>query len=165
MTIRLKITNLKSIRQFQNHVLDTRHDLFLLCAPLNLTRCAFPTPRPAGRCWIMPPCHSPREKVAVVGLNGSGKSTLIKLLLRFYELDSGVIRVNGVDIREYPILELRKHFSAYFQDEQSYSFTLLENLTIADPDHRTALPLRSRRFPQAAVMTCCSVHPRAWTPT
>lgn len=65
----------------------------------------------------------PGEKVAVVGLNGSGKSTLIKLLLRFYELDSGVIRVNGVDIREYPILELRKHFSAYFQDEQSYSFT------------------------------------------
>ncbi len=86
----------------------------------------------------MSPCHSPRGKVAVVGLNGSGKSTLIKLLLRLYELDSGVIRVNGVDIREYPILELRKHFSAYFQDEQSYSFTLLENLTIADPTTWTA---------------------------
>ena len=86
------------------------------------------------------------EFVYIIGPTGSGKSTLIKLLLRFYELDSGVIRVNGVDIREYPILELRKHFSAYFQDEQSYSFTLLENLTIADPDHPDCVAAAKQAF-------------------
>ncbi|HBS92881.1 MAG TPA: multidrug ABC transporter ATP-binding protein, partial [Firmicutes bacterium] len=47
-----------------------------------------------------------QEKVALVGLNGSGKSTLIKLLLRLYDPDKGVIRINGADIREYRLFEL-----------------------------------------------------------
>jgi len=49
-----------------------------------------------------------QEKVALVGLNGSGKSTLIKLLLRLYDPDKGVIRINGADIREYRLFELRQ---------------------------------------------------------
>lgn len=56
------------------------------------------------------------EKVAIVGLNGSGKSTLIKLLLRLYVPMKGLIRINGVDIREYTLSSLRANFSVYFQD-------------------------------------------------
>ena len=73
-----------------------------------------------------------KEKIALVGLNGSGKSTLIKLLLRLYEPDSGRILVNGMDIHEFPISEVRRNFSVYFQDMQNYCFTLKENLIIAD---------------------------------
>jgi ATP-binding cassette subfamily B protein len=72
------------------------------------------------------------EKVALVGMNGSGKSTLIKLLLRYYDVDEGVIRINGEDIMTYDLFSLRSCFSVYFQDMLNYSFTLSENLTIAD---------------------------------
>jgi ABC-type multidrug transport system fused ATPase/permease subunit len=51
------------------------------------------------------------EKTAFVGLNGSGKTTIIKLLLRMYDPDGGVIRVNGTDIREYTLASLRAQFS------------------------------------------------------
>ncbi|MCL2284795.1 MAG: ABC transporter ATP-binding protein/permease, partial [Firmicutes bacterium] len=72
------------------------------------------------------------EKVVLVGLNGSGKSTLIKLLLRMYEPDTGEIRINGVNIKEYKLSQLRANFSVYFQDMYNYNFTLRENFTIAD---------------------------------
>jgi len=72
------------------------------------------------------------EKVALVGINGSGKSTLIKLLLRFYDVDSGSVKINGTDIREFDLYSLRSNFSVYFQDMLNYSFTLRENFEIAD---------------------------------
>lgn len=50
------------------------------------------------------------EKIAFVGDNGSGKSTIIKLLLRLYDVDSGNIFINGIDIRKYNIKELRKKY-------------------------------------------------------
>lgn len=72
------------------------------------------------------------EKVAIVGVNGSGKSTLIKLLLRLYDVDSGIIRINSIDIREFDIDSLRSNFSVYFQEMLNYSFTLRENIKVAD---------------------------------
>ena len=72
------------------------------------------------------------ERVALVGLNGSGKSTLIKLLLRLYDVNKGAVRINGTDIREYRLQDLRRSFSVYFQDDPSYRFNLRENITIAD---------------------------------
>ncbi|MCL2189118.1 MAG: ABC transporter ATP-binding protein/permease [Defluviitaleaceae bacterium] len=75
------------------------------------------------------------EKTVLVGLNGSGKSTLVKLLLRMYDPDTGAIYINGINIKEYKIAELRKNFSVYFQDMFNYNFTLRENFTIADPTH------------------------------
>jgi len=74
------------------------------------------------------------EKIAIVGLNGSGKSTLIKLLLRFYEPDNGVIRINGKDVGEYTLQSLRANFSTYFQDMHNFSFTLKENFSYTDGD-------------------------------
>jgi len=68
----------------------------------------------------------------IVGLNGSGKSTLIKLLLRFYNVDSGEIRINGQNIQNYELVSLRSAFSVYFQDMKNYSFSLRENMRISD---------------------------------
>jgi ABC-type multidrug transport system fused ATPase/permease subunit len=75
------------------------------------------------------------EKIVFVGLNGSGKSTLIKLLLRFYDVDDGHIKINGVDIKEYDVDDIRRSFSVYFQDDFNYCFTLRDNIAIADHDH------------------------------
>ncbi len=76
------------------------------------------------------------EKIALVGINGAGKTTLIKLLLRFYEPDSGEILVDGKSLNNYPLHELHKLFSVCFQDVTRYSLTLRENIAISDIDRR-----------------------------
>lgn len=72
------------------------------------------------------------EKTVFVGMNGAGKTTLIKLLLRLYEPDAGYIKINGIDIKEYRITDLRKNFSVYFQEMGNYSMSLYENIEISD---------------------------------
>ncbi len=69
------------------------------------------------------------EHIALVGPNGAGKSTLIKLLLRFYYPDTGAICLEGKDIRDWPIANLRLQFTAVFQDFQKYQISLKENIT------------------------------------
>lgn len=75
------------------------------------------------------------EKLALVGVNGSGKSTLVKLLLRFYEPDSGRIYINGRQLSEYRLASLRRMFSVYFQEQPNYCFPLRDNIAIADEEH------------------------------
>lgn len=77
-------------------------------------------------------CIRPGEKVALVGVNGAGKTTLIKLLLRFYDVGSGCIRINGVDIRTYDVDSLRSCFGCYFQNTPNYGFTLRENVALGE---------------------------------
>ncbi|MEN8908191.1 MAG: ABC transporter ATP-binding protein [Clostridiales bacterium] len=72
------------------------------------------------------------EKIAIVGLNGQGKSTIIKLILRFYDPTNGEILINGLNIKEYDLVELRKLFGVVFQDYSNYAFTLRENIGISD---------------------------------
>lgn len=72
------------------------------------------------------------EKMAVVGMNGSGKSTFIKLLCRLYEPTEGVITMNGIDIRRYDYQEYLSLFSVVFQDFKLFSFTLGENVAMAE---------------------------------
>jgi ATP-binding cassette subfamily B protein len=69
-----------------------------------------------------------REKVAFVGANGAGKSTIVKLMLRFYDPDEGVVLLGGRDIREYDIKAFRTFFGVGFQDYTNYAFTLGENI-------------------------------------
>jgi ABC-type multidrug transport system fused ATPase/permease subunit len=75
------------------------------------------------------------EKVAIVGINGSGKTTLIKLLLRMYEPDMGVIKVNEIDIKSYSLESLRRNFSVYFQDMENFSFSIRDNFSMTDETH------------------------------
>lgn len=70
----------------------------------------------------------PGEKIAIVGENGAGKTTLVKLLMRLYDVTSGSITYNGVDIREYSTKEYREIIGAVFQDYQIYGATLGENV-------------------------------------
>jgi ATP-binding cassette subfamily B protein len=68
--------------------------------------------------------------VAIVGLNGAGKSTLFKLLCRLYDADSGAITVDGVDLREMKLRELRRMITALFQSPVRYSQSVSENIAL-----------------------------------
>ena len=70
----------------------------------------------------------PGERVALVGPSGAGKSTVLRLLLRFYDPQSGVIRLDGVDIREADPAEVRGRMALVAQDAPLFSGSALENL-------------------------------------
>lgn len=75
------------------------------------------------------------ETVAVVGKNGAGKTTFVKLLLRFYNPDSGMILYNGTDIREYDIDSLRKRLATVFQDYKVFALTVNENVLCREAEN------------------------------
>lgn len=75
-----------------------------------------------------------KETLAIVGNSGGGKSTLVNLLPRFYDIKSGSIKFDGVDIREYSIKSLRHNISMVFQDNFLYSGTIKENILMGNPD-------------------------------
>ncbi len=77
---------------------------------------------------------SKNETLAIVGNSGGGKSTLVNLLPRFYDIKSGVIKFDGIDIREYSIKSLRHNISMVFQDNFLYSGTVKENIMMGKPD-------------------------------
>lgn len=70
----------------------------------------------------------PGQKVAIVGPTGAGKTTLVNLLMRFYEINSGVITVDGVDIRDLTREELRSRFGMVLQDTWLFEGTIADNL-------------------------------------
>ncbi|HZU22214.1 MAG TPA: ABC transporter ATP-binding protein, partial [Terriglobales bacterium] len=71
---------------------------------------------------------APGESVAVVGHTGAGKTTLISLLLRFYDVQRGAIRIDGVDIRELELNDLRRRFGVVLQDPFLFSGTIEQNI-------------------------------------
>ncbi len=73
------------------------------------------------------------RKVALVGYSGSGKTTLAKLVPRFYEIFSGSLKIDGVDITHYPIQVLRQNISLVLQDSVLFEGTIRENLEIGRP--------------------------------
>lgn len=76
----------------------------------------------------------PSQTVAVVGATGAGKTTLINLIMRFYDIQSGEILLDGVDIRNYNLNQLRKTFGLVLQDNALFSGTILTNITLGNPD-------------------------------
>jgi ATP-binding cassette subfamily B protein len=74
----------------------------------------------------------PGERVGVVGATGAGKSTIINLLLRFYDVTKGRILLDGVDVRELPLDQLRRHFSLVLQDVHLFSGTIADNIRLGN---------------------------------
>ena len=75
---------------------------------------------------------NPGERVGIVGATGAGKSTLISLLLRFYDVTGGRILIDGVDIREMDLGDLRKMFGLVLQDVHLFSGTIAGNIRLGD---------------------------------
>ena len=73
---------------------------------------------------------APGETVAIVGHTGAGKTTMISLLLRFYDVRQGAIRIGGVDIRDVDPLELRRHFGVVLQDPYLFSGSIEDNIRL-----------------------------------
>jgi ATP-binding cassette subfamily B multidrug efflux pump len=133
----------------------------LLDEPLEIASPAQPVPRPAGggghivfdRVWFAYNAVSsdgvgeeapdwvlkdvsfdvkPGERVGIVGATGSGKTTLINLLLRFYDVGRGSITVDGVDIRQLDLSDLRGLFSLVLQDVHLFSGTVADNIRLGN---------------------------------
>ncbi len=75
----------------------------------------------------------PGTRVGIAGHTGAGKSTLVSLLMRFYDPSEGEILLDGVDLRDYRLTELRKQFSMVLQDTVLFSATIGENIAYANP--------------------------------
>jgi ATP-binding cassette subfamily B protein len=76
----------------------------------------------------------PGQKIAIVGPTGAGKPTMVKLLMRFYDVNSGAIRVDGHDIREFSRHDLRSNFAMVLQDAWLYNGTIMENIRYGRAD-------------------------------
>lgn len=75
------------------------------------------------------------EHLSVVGLNGAGKTTFIKLLCRLYDVTSGQILIDGINIKEYSDEEYKKLFAVLFQDFKLFAFAFRENITLSDSEY------------------------------
>jgi ATP-binding cassette subfamily B multidrug efflux pump len=70
----------------------------------------------------------PNETAAIVGHTGAGKSTIISLMMRFYDVQRGQVLIDGIDVREHDLTELRKHFGVVLQDPFLFTGTIAENI-------------------------------------
>jgi ATP-binding cassette subfamily B protein len=93
--------------------------------------------KPSDEDWVLRDVSfrvAPGQTVAIVGHTGAGKTTIIQLLLRFYEIQRGQILLDGIDIREFNVQELRRHFGIVLQDPFLFSGTLESNVRLGTDD-------------------------------
>lgn len=74
----------------------------------------------------------PGELLAIVGATGAGKTTIINLLMRYYDIEKGEILLDGMNIKEISLKDLRSHFGLVLQDNALFSGTILENITLGN---------------------------------
>jgi ATP-binding cassette subfamily B protein len=84
---------------------------------------------------------NPDEKIALVGENGAGKSTLVKLLSRLYDPTEGRILLDGIDLREYDLKDLRLNTGIIFQDYLRYQLSVSQNIGVGNIDEMENRPL------------------------
>ena len=77
---------------------------------------------------------NPGETIAIVGATGAGKSTIINLLNRFYEINSGVILIDGIPLNEYKLASLRSQIAVVLQDVFLFADSILVNITLGNPN-------------------------------
>ncbi|MBV8072081.1 MAG: ABC transporter ATP-binding protein [Acidobacteriaceae bacterium] len=85
---------------------------------------------------------APRETVAIVGHTGAGKTTLTNLLLRFYDVQRGAIRIGGIDVRRFNLVDLRSRFGVVLQDAYLFTGNIDSNIRLGT-GHITAEDVRS----------------------
>ncbi len=76
----------------------------------------------------------PGQTIAIVGHTGAGKTTLTSLMMRFYDVTAGQIRVDGVDLRQHDLTRLRQHFAVVLQDPFLFSGTIAENIRLGNEE-------------------------------
>lgn len=91
----------------------------------------------------------PGQFVALVGGTGTGKSSLVNLIPRFYDVTGGQVLVDGMDVRDYPLEELRSRIGMVLQTNVLFTGTIRENLLWGDPDATEAQMLRAAKDAQA----------------
>lgn len=74
------------------------------------------------------------ETVALVGESGCGKSTIVSLLLRFYDVNYGKILIDGINIKEYNLVDLRKAMGLVMQEPTLFNYTITENILYGKMD-------------------------------
>jgi ATP-binding cassette subfamily B protein len=85
------------------------------------------------------------SRVGIVGVTGAGKTTIISLLMRFYDPDSGRILLDGLDIRRYPLVDLRRQVALVLQEPVLFATTIAENIAYGRPDaNRTEIEAAAR---------------------
>ena len=76
----------------------------------------------------------PGEKIGIVGRSGSGKTTLVNLISRFYDVSSGRVLLDGVDVREMSTSDLRRHIGVVLQEPFLFRGTIFDNLIYGRPE-------------------------------
>jgi ATP-binding cassette subfamily B protein len=90
-----------------------------------------------GEDWVLRDVSfraAPGETIAIVGHTGAGKTTLTNLLLRFYDVQKGAIRIGGIDIRQFDLIDLRRRFGVVLQDPYLFTGTVSSNIRLGTPD-------------------------------
>lgn len=85
------------------------------------------------------------EVLAIVGPSGHGKSTLVQLLTRFYDVQGGSVRLDGIDVRELAQQTLRRNVGVVLQDNVLFSGSILDNLRLAAPEANDAVLIAAAR--------------------
>ncbi len=91
----------------------------------------------------------PGEMIGLVGPSGAGKSTLVNLVCRFYDVGEGEIKVDGVDVRQYPVTEYRRHIGLVLQEPFLFYGTIAENISYGRPDATRAEIVAAARAARA----------------
>ncbi len=78
-------------------------------------------------------CVQPGQRIAIVGPTGAGKTTMVKLLMRFYDVNSGAILIDGINIKDFTRRDLRSQFGMVLQDTWLYNDTIMENIRYGRP--------------------------------
>ncbi len=86
------------------------------------------------------------QAIALVGATASGKSTVARLIPRFYDIDSGHIRVDGADVRDARLRDVRRAVGLVFEDTFLFSDTVRSNIAFADPEASTEAVVRAAQL-------------------
>jgi len=137
-TVFSRLNRVPGISQSEKaNVLDSRHPLSIEIKNLRFTY-------PNGKTVLNDISFSanPGECIAIVGPSGSGKSTLLKLLMRFYEFNSGQILINDSSIQDFTLESLRDHITIVSQEAQLFKATIFENILYGDREASSADVIR-----------------------